>query len=126
MDNCIFCKIGNGEIPSKKVYEDDKYLAFLDIRPMSEGHTLLIPKQHYTTFLDMPKDEEQDLFGKVQDLSKDLKSKLNSDHVFLLVMGEEVPHTHIHLIPYRSGESFPFNLNHKEGMDLDSVLQKLK
>lgn len=56
MNDCLFCKIMNGEIPSKKIYEDDKVYAFLDINPNSNGHVLLIPKKHYVTVLDIDKD----------------------------------------------------------------------
>ena len=56
MENCIFCKIVRGEIPSQKVYEDSDFLAFLDIHPKGTGHTLLIPKQHYPWFTDVPED----------------------------------------------------------------------
>ena len=61
MDNCIFCKIVKGELPSYKVYEDDKCMAFLDIHPVAMGHTLLIPKEHYRWAQDMP----DDLFGYI-------------------------------------------------------------
>ena len=102
--DCIFCKIINGEIPSKKVYEDENYFAFLDINPASKGHTLVIPKKHYETFLDMPQAEVEKLFGKVQEVGKMLKNKLNPESIFLLVMGEEVSHIHVKVVPYYGGE----------------------
>ncbi|MFO7872070.1 MAG: HIT domain-containing protein [Candidatus Undinarchaeales archaeon] len=122
---CIFCKISKGDIPSKKVYEDENYLAFLDANPKSKGHTLVIPKKHYETFLDMPNEEERELFGKVQEVSKTLKEKLGAELIFLLVMGEEVPHTHVHLIPHY-GEKMPFCLKGSDESDLDEVLEQIK
>ena len=121
---CIFCKIIAGEIPAKNVYEDESFLAFLDINPKSKGHSLLIPKTHYATFLDMPKEEEKELFGKAQDLGKILKGKLGAEYIFLLVMGEEVPHTHVHLIPYYG--TLPVILPGSDDTDLDEVLALIK
>ena len=124
MEECIFCKIAGKEIPAKTIYEDEKYLAFLDIRPLSKGHILVIPKKHYETFLDMPADEEKELFAKVQEISKDVKEKLGAKLIFLLVMGEEVPHVHVHIIPYYGGE-FPISLSGSDSTDLDEVLKEL-
>ncbi len=124
MEECIFCKIAGKEIHAKTIYEDEKYLAFLDIRPLSKGHILVIPKKHYETFLDMPADEEKELFAKVQEISKDVKEKLGAKLIFLLVMGEEVPHVHVHIIPYYGGE-FPISLSGSDSTDLDEVLKEL-
>lgn len=123
--NCIFCKIAKKEIPAKVVYEDKEHIAFLDIRPYTKGHTLLIPKKHYRNFLELPENEVKELFLCSQKLGKKLKAALGSQLVFLSVMGEEVPHTHVHLIPYY-GE-MPFE---RRGMppldDLDKVLKGIK
>ena len=100
MENCIFCKIGKKEIPAKVIYEDKDHIAFLDIRPYTRGHTLVIPKKHYINFLDLPKSEVTELFGLAQEIAKKLKSAFRAQLIFLSVMGEEVPHTHVHLIPY--------------------------
>lgn len=123
-EECIFCKIVNGDIPAKKVYEDEKHLAFLDIRPTSKGHTLIIPKTHYATFLDMPAEEEKELFAKVQELGKKLKDSFQAKLIFLVVMGEEVPHTHVHLIPFYGTMLIGFT--GKDETDLDEVLQELR
>lgn len=99
MDNCIFCKISKGEIPSTKVYEDEKFFAFLDINPESEGHTLLIPKIHYVWMQDAP----DDLLGEIFIVAKKLMQKLidekNCEFVKVKVVGKDVPHFHIHLVP---------------------------
>ncbi len=103
MEDCIFCKIVKGEIPCQKVYEDDHYLAFLDIKPLSPGHTLLIPKDHYRWVYDVPN------FGQYWEVARDLALKLKDQHqakfISFLTLGDEVPHAHIHLIPkYQSSQ----------------------
>lgn len=104
MDDCIFCKIVRGEIPCKKVYEDEKFLAFLDISPISEGHSLLIPKDHYRWVYDVPD------IGAYFEIAKKIaflikSSSLNPEYISLLTMGNEVPHAHIHIIPRSKGDS---------------------
>jgi histidine triad (HIT) family protein len=99
MDNCIFCKIIAGEIPAYKVYEDDQVLAFLDIHPVSTGHTLLIPKNHYEWMQDVPDDVLAYSFLKTKNLMKSLKENLNCDYIQISVVGKDVPHFHIHLMP---------------------------
>ncbi|HIJ98699.1 TPA: HIT domain-containing protein [archaeon] len=122
---CIFCKIGKKEIPSKVIYEDSAHIAFLDIRPYTKGHTLVIPKKHYIQFLEIPKKEVSELFALAQEIGKKLKTSLKAELIFLSVMGEEVPHTHVHLIPYY-GE-MPFTMRHEPpDEDLDKILKEIK
>lgn len=98
MNDCIFCKIVKREIPCHKIYEDDNFLAFLDISPVSLGHTLLIPKNHFRWVYDVPNSSE--LWQVAQKIAIALKdSKLNPDFVSFLTVGNEVPHAHIHIIP---------------------------
>ncbi|MFH1450585.1 MAG: HIT domain-containing protein [archaeon] len=125
--NCIFCKIAKNEIPSKKVYEDEKFVAFLDISPKSKGHALVIPKDHYESFLEMPGELEKEMFALAQKLGRKLKEKLSAKYVFLLVMGVDVPHTHVHLIPSYEGDSEPYavQLGPSKKFDLDAVLSEL-
>jgi histidine triad (HIT) family protein len=98
MDDCIFCKIVRGEIPCHKVYEDDNFLAFLDISPVSLGHTLLIPKKHYRWVYDFP---DFDKYWQIaQKIAINIKnSSLNPEFISFLTMGNDVPHAHIHIIP---------------------------
>jgi histidine triad (HIT) family protein len=110
MTDCIFCKIVKGEIPSNKVFEDDEFLAFLDIHPKALGHTLLIPKSHYPWFTDVPEDLSDKLFRNAHKISKDLKEKYQADYVRLGIVGTDVAHTHIHLIPLKLDTK-------KEGLD---------
>lgn len=99
MDDCIFCKIVKGEIPSTKVYEDEHFLAMLDIGPVNRGHTLVIPKKHYADIWVMPKELLGKMMGVVQDVGKAVKKATDCYYVNVNVMGIDVPHAHIHLIP---------------------------
>lgn len=95
----IFEKIISGEIPSTKVYEDDKCIAILDVNPVADGHLLLIPKEHYKWIQGVPDELISYLFIKAKDLIEAQKSGLGCDYVQISVVGKDVPHVHIHLIP---------------------------
>ena len=97
MENCIFCKIVKGDVPSHRVYEDDNFLAFLDINPESPGHTLVIPKEHYRWVWDVPNAGEYFEIAKKIALAQ--KKAFNTDLVISRVVGEEVPHAHIWVFP---------------------------
>lgn len=99
MENCIFCKIIKGEIPAEKIYADDKVLAFLDINPVTYGHTLVIPKEHYATMTDVPDKLLSYCYLKAKELMIKIKQALGADYVSVSVVGLDVPHFHIHLIP---------------------------
>ena len=98
MDDCVFCKIVSGEIPSHKVYENADFLAFLDIRPQAPGHTLIIPKRHYRWVWDVPNIGAY--FEVVRKIAQALQKAFGSaDEVHARVIGEEVPHAHVWLYP---------------------------
>ena len=97
--NCIFCKIAAKEVSSTIVFEDEHTIAFLDIHPKSAGHALLIPKDHYPWFIDVPEELSAILFKNAQQLARKLKGEYKADYVRLGIVGTDVPHTHIHLIP---------------------------
>ena len=102
MKDCIFCKIVNGDIPSMKVYEDDICLAYLDINPDSDGHTLIIPKKHYKDIYDIPSDTLLHIYETAKKLMDMLREKLGCDGFTLLQNNgsiQEVKHYHLHLIP---------------------------
>ncbi len=103
-ESCIFCKIVSGEIPSKKIFEDEHTIAFLDIHPKAPGHTLLIPKDHYPWWTDMPDDLSDHLFHTAKSLGNKLKAEYNADYIRLGIVGTDVAHTHIHLIPLKLKE----------------------
>lgn len=97
MENCIFCKIVKGDLPSHRVYEDDNFLAFLDINPESPGHTLVIPKEHYRWVWDVPNAGEY--FEVAKKIALAQKKAFNTDLVISRVVGEEVHHAHIWVFP---------------------------
>src|SRR3989344_4622099 len=102
--NCIFCKIVAGEIPSHKVYEDDKFLAFLDIHPQSPGHTQVVPKDHYRWVWDLPVQAGVpgnigDYFRVAQKIALAQQKAFNTDFILSKIIGDEVPHAHIWIFP---------------------------
>ena len=105
MDNCIFCKIVRRELPAEVVYEDDHFVAFLDIHPQSPGHLQVIPKTHYRWVWDVPVDNQKapniaGYFTVVGRIAKALQGTFGTDAVFSRVMGDEVPHAHVWLFPH--------------------------
>jgi histidine triad (HIT) family protein len=96
-NNCIFCKIVSGEIPSEKVYEDKTFLAFMSINPLSPGHTLVIPKEHYRWVWDVPNAGKY--FEVAQKIALAQKKAFAVDLVRSQIVGEEVPHAHIWVFP---------------------------
>lgn len=104
MEDCIFCKIIKGEIPCARIYEDGNVLAFLDISPVNKGHTLVVPKEHHETILDMPDDLLCELTKAVKKVSAAVKKGMGAEGFNILqsnykVAGQLVPHYHVHIIP---------------------------
>ncbi len=99
MNETVFGKIIRGEIPAVKVYENEHFLAFLDINPVTKGHVLLIPKDHYTWIHNAPDSCIADIFVLAKHIIEKMILSLKCDYVQLGVAGNEVPHFHIHLIP---------------------------
>lgn len=95
----IFTKIINGEIPSYKIMENEKHLAFLDVMPVTEGHTLVIPKQKVDFIFDMESEAHKELWAFAQKTAKQLQKAYPDKRIGVAVVGLEVPHAHIHLIP---------------------------
>ena len=101
---CIFCEIVKGNIPSSKVYEDDNYLAILDLSQTTLGHTLVMPKKHYDNFLEMDSKEAGELMSAVNTVAKKVVKNLGASGCNILnntneVAGQTVMHTHVHIIP---------------------------
>lgn len=128
--DCIFCKIGSGEIPSKKVYENDGAFAFLDIEPLSDGHTLVIPKKHFVEAHEM----DGEIWGHVADAlehaSKMLVEKLGVKSYNILqnngrIAHQKVMHVHFHIIP-RTEDSGLVVTWGETGGDLEKVYDRLK
>lgn len=102
--DCIFCKIVRGEIPTNRIYEDKEFLAFLDIKPISKGHTLVIPKHHCKNLLDFPKAEETDLLELIKKVASAVVKATNADGFNLgmnngKAAGQVIHHAHFHIIP---------------------------
>lgn len=122
MTESIFSKIIAREIPAEIVFENEHVLAFLDINPVQKGHTLVVPKESFRWFTDLPTELLAPLFGASQRVARALKEATNADLIQLSIVGDEVPHVHIHLIPrfkddalsnwptekYKEGESKEF------------------
>jgi histidine triad (HIT) family protein len=100
MKDTIFTKIIKGEIPSYKIYEDEKTFAFLDIHPLSEGHVLVVPKQQVEFIWDLEANEYQALMETVQKVGSRLCDVLDTPYVGLEVIGVDVPHAHVHVVPF--------------------------
>lgn len=103
----IFCKIINGEVPAYKLYEDEIVLAFLDVNPNHNGHTLIVPKEHYENFFDIDEETLRHILLIGKKIAKKLKEKLNYDGISLCQnngYGQEVKHFHLHLIPKYENE----------------------
>ena len=115
----IFCKIINGEIPSKKLYEDDVVIVIMDVNPSSNGHCLVIPKNHYQDLFDIEEDVLNHIMLVAKEMSLKLKEKLCCEGLTLLQnngLGQEVKHFHLHLIP---------KYNDSEKLDVDCVFHKI-
>ena len=102
MNDCIFCKIINGDIPSKKLYEDDKVIVIMDVNPKVDGHSLVIPKEHVTDFMEISDELLNHIYMVAREVSKKLMSKLNATALTLGVNygdSQVVKHFHMHLLP---------------------------
>ena len=103
-DDCIFCQIVDGDIPSRTVFEDDTAMAFLDANPLAPGHTLVIPKEHYEELEDVPGDVAAHVFGVLHRLNTAVQHAVDADGANVAfndgaAAGQEVPHVHGHIIP---------------------------
>lgn len=105
--DCIFCNIVQGKIPARKIMETEKTLAFLDAFPLTKGHTLVIPKNHYVKIQEMKKEDSTDLFDTVRVMA-DRTERLASSSLIAIhngkESGQEVPHVHVHIIPRNTAD----------------------
>lgn len=128
----IFTRIVNGEIPCYKVAEDDKYFAFLDINPMTKGHTLVIPKREEDYIFDLQEEELSGLFLFAQKIAVAIKDAVPCTRVGVAVLGLEVPHAHIHLVPIVTEKDMNFSnpklkLSPEEMISIaESIASKIK
>ena len=134
MNNCIFCKIINKEIPSNIVYEDDKFLAFLDIAKATNGHTILIPKKHFKNILECDNETLSEMIVVAKKIASNLTSKLGAEGCNILtncneVAGQTCFHFHIHIIPrYNDLDGFEphFEQNKNAELSVSEILDKIK
>ena len=99
MEDSIFTKIIKGVIPCFKIAEDDKFIAFLDVNPLQEGHTLVVPKTQIDYIYDLPEEILSELFIFSKIVAKKIENSIKCERIGIAVVGLEVPHAHIHLIP---------------------------
>lgn len=128
MDECIFCKIVKGQIPSFKLAENDEFLAFLSIGPLKPGHTLVIPKEHSGYIFDARDQILSKLLLFAKPIAKKLEMKLkpSTGKVGLIVAGLEVLHTHLHLVPMDAESDLNFkNAKQATMEELEQVLDKI-
>ena len=115
----VFCKIVNGDIPSKCLYEDDIVMVIMDVNPTSPGHSLVIPKKHYKDIFDIEKDVLNHIMEIAIKIGKKLEEKLNCEGITLIQnngISQEVKHFHLHLVP---------KYNNSKKMDIDEVFHKI-
>ncbi len=136
MHNCLFCKIGNGDIPSVKIYEDDKMVAFLDISQTTKGHTLIIPKKHFENIYDLDEETIIYLYKHVPQIAKAITHAFHAKGINIVNnngkdAGQTVFHYHIHLIP-RYNEEDGFRAIYTSQMDkyskedLEIIAQRIR
>lgn len=130
--NCIFCKIASKDIPGKIVYEDDVCLAFLDLSQATNGHTLVIPKQHFDSVLTADEETVSHIFAVAAKLARDITAKMDANGCNLLtnageVAGQSVKHFHVHIIPRydeNDGVKMSFQDRSKD-VNLDAIYERI-
>ena len=108
-DSCIFCRIAQKQVPASLVYEDENVMAFLDIRPLNEGHSLVIPKAHYESIFDIPQDLISYLHGITKQVALAVKKATKADGISIIqqngkAANQDIPHLHVHVIPRYEGQ----------------------
>ena len=110
--SCIFCRIAQKQVPASYVYEDEKVIAFLDIKPLNEGHTLVIPKSHYESIFEIPVNLVAHLHGVTKRIALAVKKATDADGISISqqngkAAGQEIFHLHVHVIPRYEGQKLP-------------------
>ncbi|MFD1646704.1 HIT family protein [Haloarchaeobius litoreus] len=111
MEDCIFCQIVAGDIPSRTVYEDEHAFAFLDVNPLAPGHTLVIPKSHHETLGELPDEGSAALAAAVHEVAPAVEAAMDADATTVAcnngeAAGQEVPHVHYHVVPRYEGDGY--------------------
>lgn len=129
MEDSIFTKIIKGEIPANKIYEDEKTLAFLNIYPDTPGHTLVVPKKQIDHLWDLPDEDYQAVMSTCKKVALHLRKTLGVERVGVKVIGEEVPHAHVHLVPFNDHHEYQNVVPHVGEPDykaLEEMAEKLR
>lgn len=126
--DCIFCKIIKKKIPCNLVYENKKFLVFLDIKPVNLGHLLIIPKKHIVWMQESDDKTISEIFKLAKKMMRALKKGLGCDYVVVSVVGNEVPHFHIHLIPKFLKDKSPQHprIEYKNNSEIKKISSKIK
>ena len=131
-DNCIFCKIANGEIPSRTICENEKFRVIVDNGPATEGHALVLPKEHFADLFEIPADWAAEAMKTAQVTAELLKEKLGADGLNIVqnngeAAGQTVRHFHIHIIPrYKGdGQNILWKPGHPSDAELDSICSRI-
>ena len=132
--DCLFCKIIKGEIPSSKVYEDERVFAFLDIGPINKGHTLVIPKKHVTNIFDIETEDLDALSEAVRKIAPAVKKALDADGVNIMssngeAAGQVIMHSHIHIIPRFKGDKgkpVQYLVNNQPTEGISDIAQRIR
>jgi histidine triad (HIT) family protein len=132
-ENCIFCKIVNRQAPASIVYEDEQILAFMDIRPVSEGHTLVIPKPHFVDIFDTPAGTLAAIHRITKPLATAIKAVTQADGISIVqqngkAAGQDIFHLHVHIIPRFEGHKLPHfgDLTIVSRETLDEMAKKIR
>ncbi len=128
---CIFCKIVNNEIPCYKVYETDKVIAFLDINPVSIGHTVIITKKHYKNIIDAPIEEINEIMKAIKQIIHKYTKILNTNNFNIInnsgkIAGQEVEHIHFHIIPRYENDTTEVKTKKGNTEELEKTYKKIK
>ena len=129
MDNCIFCKIIKGEIPSYTIYENDNIKVFMDINPIAKGHSLVIPKKHYTNLFDIDAEVLREIDDVIKELYPKFKENIGAEGLTRMQnneLGQEVKHYHMHLIPRYSNDHFEPKVNEIAQKNVEEIFKMLK
>ncbi len=131
-EDCIFCKIANGDIPSRTIYENEKFRVILDMGPATKGHALVLPKEHFANLFEIPADYAAQAMKTAQTAALLLKDKLGADGLNVVqnngeTAGQTVAHFHIHIIPrYKDdGQSILWKPGHPSAEELDKICSEI-
>jgi histidine triad (HIT) family protein len=134
-EKCIFCEIAAKRLPTNAVYEDEQVIAFLDIRPSNPGHTLVVPKKHYETLLDVPEEEAAHLMKVVKHIAEGIVESMKADGFNILQNNKKaayqlIPHAHFHVVPRFENDNLPLgNIrqgSYKDEQEMKDVATKIR